>query len=158
MLLLQLFIDGLASGALYALTAVGFAIIYNGTRILHMAHGAVFTAGGYALYIAVKLLHLPMPVAVIVALASAAAFGVLIDLLVYRPLRARKSSEAALFIGSIGALTLCQAVFALIFTTDTLYLRQGPLPLYDIGEISLTIMHIIAAAIVIVVFPILHLF
>ncbi len=158
MLLLQLFIDGMASGALYALTAVGFAIIYNGTRILHMAHGAVFTAGGYALYIAVKLLNLPIAVAVVVALASAAAFGVLIDLLVYRPLRARKSSEAALFIGSIGALTLCQAVFALIFTTDTLYLRQGPLPIYDFGEISITIMHIIAAGIVIVVFPILHLF
>ena len=51
MLLLQLTIDGLASGALYALTAVGFAIIYNGTRILHMAHGAVFTFGGYALYV-----------------------------------------------------------------------------------------------------------
>ena len=45
MLLLQLFIDGLTSGALYALMAVGFAIIYNGTRILHLAHGAVFTFG-----------------------------------------------------------------------------------------------------------------
>jgi branched-subunit amino acid ABC-type transport system permease component len=72
MLLLQLFVDGMASGALYALSAVGFAIIYNGTRILHMAHGAVFTAGGYALYIAVKLLNLPIVVAVIVALSSAA--------------------------------------------------------------------------------------
>jgi branched-chain amino acid transport system permease protein len=158
MLLLQLTIDGLASGALYALTAVGFAIIYNGTRILHMAHGAVFTFGGYAFYICVQKLGAPLPVAVIVALLAAAAFGVLIDILVYRPLRAKKSSEAALFVASIGTLTFCQGVFALIFTTDTLYLRQGPLKTYEIGDITLTIVHIIAAIIALIVFPALQLF
>ena len=78
MLLLQLTIDGLASGALYALTAVGFAIIYNGTRILHMAHGAVFTFGGYAFYICVQKLGAPLPVAVIVALHQRFARDVIV--------------------------------------------------------------------------------
>jgi branched-chain amino acid transport system permease protein len=157
MLFLQLFIDGLAAGALYALTAVGFAIIYNGTRILHMAHAAVFTFGGYTLYVLVKL-HVPSPVAVVLALASAAAMGVLIDRIVYKPLRARKSSEAALFIASIGALTLLQSIYAIVFTTDTLYLRQGALQTFDFGEIRITIVHIIAAAIALVVFPALQVF
>ena len=67
LLLLQLFIDGLAAGALYALMAVGFAIIYNGTRMLHLAHGAVFTFGGYALYVFLMLLHLPVALGLILA-------------------------------------------------------------------------------------------
>ena len=134
MLLLQLFIDGLAAGALYALTAVGFAIIYNGSRILHLAHGAVFAFGGYSLY------------------------GVLIDVLVYRPLRARNSSPAAILIASIGVLTLCQALYALFFSTDTLYLRQGPLPTFEVGDITITIVHVLAALVALVVFPALQLF
>ncbi len=157
MLFLQLLIDGLAAGALYALTAVGFAIIYNGTRILHMAHAAVFTFGGYMLYVFVKL-GLHPAFAVLFGLAGAACLGVLIDRIVYKPLRARKSSEAALFVASIGVLTLLQSIYAIIFTTDTLYVRQGTLHTFDIGDIRLTIMHMIAAGIAIVVFPALQLF
>ena len=155
MLFVQLLIDGLASGALYALTAVGFAIIYNGTRILHMAHAAVFTFAGYVLYVLVKL-GLPPAGAVVFALAGAAVLGVAIDRVVYKPLRARKSSEAALFVASIGVLTLLQSVYAIVFTTDTLYVRQGTLETFDFGEIRLTIVHIIAAIIAIVVFPVLQ--
>ena len=70
MLLLQLFINGLATGALYALTAVGFALIYNGTRIFHIAHGAVFTFGGYALYLFAVPLGLPWVVALPAALLA----------------------------------------------------------------------------------------
>ena len=65
MLFLQLVINGLAAGALYALMAVGFAMIYNGTRILHLAHGAVFTFGGYMLYVLAVRLSLPVALAVI---------------------------------------------------------------------------------------------
>ena len=158
MLLLQLFIGGLAAGALYALTAVGFAIIYNGSRILHLAHGGVFAFGGYSLYVLVKLLGVPAFAAVPIALGATAAFGVLIDVLVYRPLRARNSSPAAILIASIGVLTLCQALYALFFSTDTLYLRQGPLPTFEFGDITITIVHVLAALVALVVFPALQLF
>jgi branched-chain amino acid transport system permease protein len=158
MLLLQLFIDGLTSGALYALMAVGFAIIYNGTRILHLAHGAVFTFGGYALYVLGIGLHLSMPVALVGAVLAASCLGVAIDVVVYRPLRRRNSSAAAVLVASIGILTFFQALYALIFGTDTLNLHQGPLPTFEVGDVIVTSLHIVAAAVTIVVFPLLQLF
>jgi hypothetical protein len=44
----QLLINGIAIGAIYSLLAVGFVIIYNTTRMLHLAHGTVYTFGAYA--------------------------------------------------------------------------------------------------------------
>jgi len=158
LLLLQLFIDGLTSGALYALMAVGFALIYNGTRILHLAHGAVFTFGGYALYLLAIPLGLPLPLAIAGAILAAAGLGVAIELAVYRPLRGRGSGAAAMLVASIGVLTLCQAVFALVFGTDTLNLHEGPLPTIEFGDIVVTSLHIVAAAVTVLVFPILQLF
>lgn len=158
MLLLQLFIDGLTSGALYALMAVGFAIIYNGTRILHLAHGAVFTFGGYVLYLLAIPLHVPMVIALVGAILAAACLGVAIDIVVYRPLRRRDSSAAAILVASIGLLTFFQAIYALIFGTDTLNLHPGPLPTFEIGDIIVTALNIVAAAVAIVVFPLLQLF
>ena len=47
MLFTQLFINGLQTGALYALIAAGFSLIFGMTRIFHAAHGATFTIAGY---------------------------------------------------------------------------------------------------------------
>src|ERR1700677_4194456 len=47
----QLLINGIATGAIYSLLAVGFVIIYNTTRMLHIAHGTVYTFGAYAYYV-----------------------------------------------------------------------------------------------------------
>jgi branched-chain amino acid transport system permease protein len=158
MLLLQLFINGLTSGALYALTAVGFAMIYNGTRMLHLAHGAVFTAGGYALYALYLGLGLPLAVALVGAVAICAGLGVLMEIFVYRPLRQRESSAAAILVASLGVLTFFQAIFALVFGTDTVNLEQGALPTFEVGGVIVTSIHLIAAAVALVVFPILQLF
>ena len=48
MLILQLLLNGLQTGAIYALTAAGFALIFGATRIFHFAHGTAFTLAGYA--------------------------------------------------------------------------------------------------------------
>jgi branched-chain amino acid transport system permease protein len=138
--------------------AVGFAMIYNGTRILHLAHGAVFTFGGYALYVLAIDLHVPLILALSGAVAAAAGLGVMIDIVVYRPLRRRDGSTAAVLVASIGVLSFFQAVYALVFGTDTLNLHQGPLPTIEFGDIIVTALHIVAAAVTIVVFPLLQLF
>ena len=47
MVLLQLFLNGLQLGAIYALTAVGFSLIFGSTKIFHVAHGSAFAISGY---------------------------------------------------------------------------------------------------------------
>jgi branched-chain amino acid transport system permease protein len=46
----QLFLNGLIAGSIYALTALGFAVIYKTVRFFHFAHGAVYAAGAYFAY------------------------------------------------------------------------------------------------------------
>jgi len=46
-LYLELFIQGLIYGSMYAITAVGLTLVYGLLRILHIAHAGLFTLGGY---------------------------------------------------------------------------------------------------------------
>ena len=49
-MILQLFLNSLISGAIYALIALGFALIYRTVKFFHFAHGVVYTAGAYLAY------------------------------------------------------------------------------------------------------------
>jgi branched-chain amino acid transport system permease protein len=49
-LLSQLAVNGLIAGVIYALIALGFAIIYKTVRFFHLAHGVVYAAGAYLAY------------------------------------------------------------------------------------------------------------
>src|SRR5947209_13704522 len=84
MLLLQLLIDGLQLGALYALMAVGFAIIFGSTRVFHYAHGTTYILVGYLFYGLTERLAVPWWLAAVIASASAVVFGLAIDRFVYR--------------------------------------------------------------------------
>ena len=54
---LQLLVNGLQLGALYALTAVGFSLIFGSTKIFHFAHGATLTIAAYVFYELYAVLH-----------------------------------------------------------------------------------------------------
>lgn len=77
-------VNGLAVGSIYALIALGFALLYKSTKILNLAHGELVLFGGY---LAIALTHvLPFPVAVLVTLAAAGALGFAIERAIMRPL------------------------------------------------------------------------
>ena len=154
----QLLLNGIATGALYALLGIGFALIYNGTRILHLAHGAVFALGAYVLFICKVWFHLPLVVGFVLSGIAAAALGIAMEVFVYRPLRKRNSSDAALLVASLGMLTFFQAVFGICFGTDTLNIDQEALATYSLGNLIVTQLHVLIAVVASVVFPVLHFF
>lgn len=100
MLTQQLF-NGLVLGAVYALFALGFNLIFGVHRIMNLAHGAVFMVGAFLGLFAVQA-GLPLWAALIAAAAGAGLLSVIIDLLVFRPLRTTSEAEFAFLIGSIG--------------------------------------------------------
>lgn len=157
MLVAQLVINGLGAGAIYAFVALGFALIYNATGVLHLAHGAVFALGGYAFYTAVVLLKMPIPVGCLVAVCASAVFGIAIEKLVYRPLRARKSEHASSMIASIGVLTLGQSVLGIGFGTDSLAMQTEPLKTISVFGLYLNYVHIAAAALALIIFSTIQL-
>lgn len=153
------------AGATYALIAVGFALIYNGSRVLHIAHGAVFAAAGYAIYVAAIVLKIPFIYSVVIATLIAAFLGVMIEWGVYYPLRRKYEQSVsqndrsnAAMIASVGLITVVQAILSLVFGTDTLYLRQGSLPTYHLGGLILTQLNVSITVTTIAIFVVLNIF
>jgi len=83
----QILVNGLIAGSIYALVAAGFSLIYSTVKFVHFAHGGVIALSAYMLYLFYSMLGLPFWVAVILAILSGPVFGILIDSIIYRPLR-----------------------------------------------------------------------
>lgn len=117
MLLLQLFINGVQVGALYALIAVGFSLIFGSTRVFHFAHGATFIIASYLFYYLYSVVRADWIWAVAAATAGAVVFGVVLDRAVYAPIRHHEGSFFTVFVASLGASIIAQNVISLIFGT-----------------------------------------
>jgi len=111
---LQQLINGLSLGAIYALIALGYTMVYGVLRFINFAHSDVFMVGAFTGYYAVEKLHLPTHsiggglIALMAAMAVCAALGVIIEKLAYRPLRGR--STLSVLITAIGVSLLLQNV------------------------------------------------
>lgn len=121
----QLIANGIIAGSIYALIALGFALIYNTTRFIHFAHGAVYAAGAYLTYVFAIKLGLPFPLAFLLAILSAALLGVSMEVFVYRPLRKREASSLVMLLSSLGMFIFIQNLIAIIFGNETRTFRGG---------------------------------
>jgi len=97
----QLF-NALSLGGVYALFALGFTLIFGVLGVINLSHGAVFMLGAYAALQAATQLRLPLWAALAFAFAFAGAVGLLIDVLVLKPLRARNAPHLIPMIATIG--------------------------------------------------------
>lgn len=82
----QTFIAGVAVGCVYALTALGFVMIYKATEVLSFAQGELMMVAAFAAVAIVTLMGAPFWLAAAIAIAVAAAAGASIDRLLLRPL------------------------------------------------------------------------
>lgn len=79
---LQLLVAGVAVGALYALVALGFVIIYKATGVINFAQGALLLLGAYFSYSFHETFKLPFVVAALLAMAACAIVGVVVERLI----------------------------------------------------------------------------
>ena len=101
MLTQQLF-NGVVLGAVYALFALGFNLVFGVHKIMNLAHGAIFMVGAFVgLYCVIG--GLPLWLALILAAICAGVLSVVIDLVAFRPVRKTGEAEFAVLIASIGA-------------------------------------------------------
>lgn len=137
-MLWQLLANGFVNGCLFALTAFGFALIYNTTRIFHVAHGAIYTAAAYLCYIFLVQLGWNMPLAIALALFLTGLLGVLTELLVYAPLERRGASLLVALLSSLGLYIALVNLIAMLFGNETKVLRPGVEATYNFGSVILT--------------------
>jgi branched-chain amino acid transport system permease protein len=114
---LQFVISGLATGAIYALIGLSFAIIFNSTGIINFAQGEFVMLGGVLTVAGITALKLPLVLAVLAAVAATTAVGVLFERFAIRPLK--NSAPLPLIIVTIGASILFRGVVMVFWGKDT---------------------------------------
>jgi branched-chain amino acid transport system permease protein len=103
---LQLFFTGIGIGAIYALVALGFVLIYRATNVVNFAQGDFAMLGAFAMILLAVDLNWPYWLSIIITLAGLIVFGALFNLGVYYPLRHR--SFLPVIISTIGASILLE--------------------------------------------------
>ena len=109
---LQFFFSGLTVGAIYALVAVGFTLIYNASDVINFAQGEFVMLGGMVTFFAAAA-GVPLPLAALLAIVVATAVGLLLHRLAIEP--ARGASAVTLIIITIGASIFLRGVAAIVF-------------------------------------------
>jgi len=136
--LLQLALDGVCLAGIYALLGSSWAIVFNTTRVFHIAHGVTFAAGGYTVLLVLSRSHLPLALALLVALAVGAILGLVFHLLLYEPLRRRGSEGMITFVASLGAMGLCSALLLALFGANPVIPSIGLDSVINLGPGRLT--------------------
>jgi len=114
--LAQFAVAGLKNGAIYALIALGFTIVYASTGILNFAQGEFYMLGGMVAVWALRSLGLPLLAAVPLAVIATVAVGALVERLALRP---RRSEPAlVLIIITIGVSMVLQSLARHLFGPD----------------------------------------
>jgi len=159
MLLLQLLIDGLQLGALYALMAVGFAVIFGSTRVFHYAHGTTYIIVGYLFFWLSDRLNVPWWLAAVVAMAAAVLFGVAIDRFVYRPIQRDEGSFFTVFVASFGIGVVAENLVVILFGASFVSISTPLTRVQDIGGgIVISWLGILSIVIAVLLFAFLNWF
>ena len=106
-------INGLRTGSIYALIAIGYTMVYGIAKMIILAHGDIIMVGAYALYFSISVLGLPVPVALVITVIVCAVLGVVIEKVAYKPLRS--APPLAVLITAIGMSFFLQSASLLIF-------------------------------------------
>ena len=124
MLFLDLTIQGIVQGAIYALIALGLTLVYGLLRILHVAHAALFTLGGYIGVIVTNQTG-SFPLAMFAAMTIVGFVGMAMYRLAYRPLL-RQPPLVAL-IASIGMFIFAEELYRIGFGAYGISFMNPPL-------------------------------
>lgn len=97
---IQQIINGLSLGAIYALIALGYTMVYGIVMLINFAHGDIMMVGAYVSFFSISIFKTNILVAMIVAMLSSALLGIVIEKVAYKPLR--NSTRIAALITAIG--------------------------------------------------------
>ena len=134
-------INGLQTGSIYALIALGYTMVYGIVKLINFAHGDILMIGAYTTLIAVS--HgMPLIVAIILSMILCAFLGVIIDFFAYRPIR--KAPKISALITAIGMSFLLESLALIIFGANPRVIDQKYIPAFlsNNNQISLGFLNI----------------
>ena len=131
---MSVFLDGLSLGAIYALIALGYTMVYGIAKMLNFAHGDIIMVGAYALLITLSFGKIW---ALILAVVLCTLAGVIMEKLAYKPLRG--ASPLAVLITAIGVSYLLQSVAQLVFGAKAQPVNIGNFGTLSFGSVKISV-------------------
>lgn len=148
--LLSFIVSGLAVGALYALLAIGFALIFGITRIFHVAHGGVFLVAAYVYYSVTIQGGLSPVIGTVCAVAGALGSGALIYVVVYEHMLKTRRAFFPIFVASFGVLVVIQNALSLHFGVNSVSFGSPLLEGGQVGGVEVTRGDVVSIAVAVV--------
>ena len=113
----QQIFNGIVLGSIYALLALGMAIIYGILGLINFAHGALITVGAFCFYFLYSVFHLPFILVIFLTIALGGLMGFVLEAIGYRKLR-----------GAPGLSLLITSLGIYIFIENAVKLLVSPQP------------------------------
>lgn len=150
-------INGIRTGSIYALIALGYTMVYGIAKMINFAHGDIIMIGAYSLYMLWSVAKLPLLLAMLLTVVICAVLGVTIERVAYKPLR--NAPSLAVLITAIGMSFLLQAVSLLLFgatpiKSENIVRLKG----FQVGSVMIPGLPILTLAVTVVCMTALTLF
>lgn len=136
--MLQYLFDGVLTGVLYSLFAVGFAMVYNTTRIFHLAAAGIYVFAGFCFHFITEKTGMPLVVSAFLAVLAAALLSGACEWCAYRPLSRRKATPNTMIVASIGLMTIIINSLAVTMGPSVRTIAHPFNHSFQIGSVCLT--------------------
>ena len=114
--LIEQLINGLRTGSVYALIAIGYTMVYGIAKMINFAHGDIIMVGAYVLYFTISILGLGVAPALLITVLACSLLGILTEKIAYKPLR--NAPPLAVLITAIGMSFFLQSASLLLFGSN----------------------------------------
>ena len=153
---LQLLINGICLGAVYALIAVGFAIVFSVLKFSNFAHGGMISACAFLGYFFQASFETPPPiwVTIIFSSVSGVIFALFLDTIAYRSIRRNKSPNIYYFLASLTISIIITSILNIFFSKNPLaYPALFSSTTFSVGSLKISKMDtmILAVSVVLLV-------
>jgi branched-chain amino acid transport system permease protein len=135
-LVVQQLVNALSLGGIYALLALGLAIVFSIMGMVNFAHGEIMTLGGYAMWVATAVFGMPLPLVLAAALLTSMTAAVEMERVAFRPVRG--SSGATMLLTSFAVSIILQVTFQNLISPRPRGIQLPPemsqvIPVFGIG-------------------------
>lgn len=136
---MQYFLNGLPIGAIYALVALSYSLIYAASGVLNWSQGDMVMLGAYLGFTLFQLLNLGFTPTLFISMAFVACVGVLVQYFILRPLRERKAPPINVVIATLGVAIITRNIALVIWGPDA-QIFSSPVSAkpFTLGMLSIT--------------------
>lgn len=137
-LLLQLLANGLVNGALYAMLAVGFGLVWRTIGIFHVAYGGLYVCCAYCFYFLASSAGLTPALSLFITFVVGGLAGVAVERGFYRHFYRKRASPGAVLIASLGLFVALENLIALSFGNELRVVERAFRDTVHLGPVALT--------------------